>query len=114
MKHIKQTLLICCFALIAALPAMAAEPGSLKNSERGVTVEVTPSTLAENAKTWEFKIVLDTHSQDLNDDLMKSSTLLDAGGAQHPPRQLGGRGSRRTPPRGSVEIQADLAASASD
>lgn len=33
--------------------------------------------LSAGAKTWDFKFVLDTHSQDLNDDLTKSAVLLD-------------------------------------
>ena len=41
--------------------------------------------LARNAGSREFAIVLDTHSQDLSDDLVKSSLLLDGAGGQHSP-----------------------------
>ena len=92
MNRIKQALLICCLSVIAAFPAVAAEPGTLKNNERGVTVEVTPRNVARNAPTWEFKIVLDSHTQDLRDDLMKSATLLDAGGVQYAPTVWEGAG----------------------
>ena len=85
MNRIKQAMLICCFAVITTLPAVAAELGTLKHSDRGVTVTVTPQNLAVGAKTWEFKVVLDTHTQDLSDDLTKSATLLDASGGQYAP-----------------------------
>lgn len=55
------------------------------SSARGVTIKVTPKTLASNAGSWEFAIVLDTHSQDLSDDLVKSSLLLDVSGGQYSP-----------------------------
>ena len=55
------------------------------SSARGVTINVTPKNLASNADSWEFAIVFDTHSQDLSDDLVKSSQLLDGAGGQHSP-----------------------------
>ena len=54
-------------------------------SARGVTVKVTPQNVANDANTWDFAIVLDTHSADLNDDLVKSSLLLDGAGGRHAP-----------------------------
>jgi len=50
------------------------------SSARGVTINVTPKNLASDADSWEFAVVLDTHSQDLSDDLVKSSLLLDGAG----------------------------------
>ena len=50
-----------------------------------VTIKVTPGNLASNADNWEFAIVFDTHSQDLSDDLLKSSVLLDGVGGQRSP-----------------------------
>jgi hypothetical protein len=50
-----------------------------------VTAKVTPRNLASNAGSWEFAIVLDTHSQELSDDLVKSSLLLDGAGGRHSP-----------------------------
>ena len=75
--------------LSAALAASseAANPNlpAQTSSARGVTIKVTPKNLASNAGSWEFAVVLDTHSADLNDDLVKSSLLLDrAGGAFAP------------------------------
>jgi hypothetical protein len=85
MKRIKQVLLICCFAVITTHPAVAAELGPVKSNDRGVTVEATPRNVAQNAKTWQFKIVLDSHTQDLSDDLAKSATLLGTDGVQYAP-----------------------------
>ena len=65
------------------------------SSVRGVTIKVTPKNLASNAGNWEFAIMLDTHSQDLSDDLVKSSLLLDGAGGQHSPTGWDG-----TPPGG--------------
>lgn len=55
------------------------------SSARGVTVKVTPQNMAGDAKTWNFAIVLDTHSAELNDDLVKSSLLLDSAGGRFTP-----------------------------
>ena len=55
------------------------------SSARSVTVNVTPQNVAGDATTWDFAIVLDTHSQDLSDDLLKLSLLVDGAGGQHSP-----------------------------
>ncbi len=55
------------------------------SSARSVTVKVTPQNVADDAKTWDFAVVFDTHSADLNDDLMKSSLLLDGAGGRYAP-----------------------------
>jgi len=74
---------------LAAQPLAAQGPASplpaRTSSENGVTVTATPGNLARDAKTWEFKIVLDTHSQDLGDDLVKSAVLVDGQGRQYRP-----------------------------
>lgn len=62
--------------------------------ERGVKVTVTPQKILSEAKTWDFRVVLETHTQDLSDDLVKSSTLF-ADGRQYTP--LGWEGA---PPGG--------------
>ena len=49
----------------------AAELSTQRSTQRGVTVLVIPRTVARDTQAWEFKIVLDTHSQDLSDDLTK-------------------------------------------
>jgi hypothetical protein len=65
----------CVLTAMSLGPAAAAEWGTQKNSQSGVAVDVTD--LAAGAKTSDFKLVLDTHSQDLNDDLTKTAVLLD-------------------------------------
>jgi hypothetical protein len=55
----------------------AAQLAAQKNTAGGVTVAVTPANLVAGAKTWDFSIVLDTHTQDLSDDLAGSAVLLD-------------------------------------
>ena len=57
-----------------------------------MTVEVTPSNLSAGAGTWDFKVVLDTHAGDLNDDLVKTAALLDDKGGRHVPVQWEGAG----------------------
>lgn len=51
----------------------------------GVTVKVTPRSLSADSPTWDFEIVLDTHSADLGQDLLKSAALIDARGRTHAP-----------------------------
>jgi hypothetical protein len=86
MPNLKQIVMLASlFAVSAAFPAASAELGTQKSSEHGVTVAVTPQELSSNARTWDFKIVLDTHSGDLNDDLLKTAVLLDGTGTQHAP-----------------------------
>ena len=50
-----------------------------------MTVTVTPQNLSREAQVWEFKIVIDTHSQALSDDLVKSSVLLDGASGRYAP-----------------------------
>lgn len=70
---------------LLAAGGFAAELGVQRSSAGGVTVAITPQNLAASAKSWDFKVVLDTHSGDLNDDLVKSSLLLDGVGGRHAP-----------------------------
>ncbi|HSC94439.1 MAG TPA: hypothetical protein VLC73_05685 [Burkholderiales bacterium] len=78
-------------AMLAA-GAFAAELGVQRSSTAGVTVAVTPQNLAASANTWDFKVVLDTHSQDLSDDLVKIAALLDDKGRRYVPVQWEGAG----------------------
>jgi hypothetical protein len=72
-------------ALALAVAVSAAELETRTSSAAGVTVKVTPKDVAPGSATWVFAIVLDTHSQDLSDDLVKSSSLLDARGGRQAP-----------------------------
>jgi hypothetical protein len=91
MPNLKSALVVLALA-IAALPAAAAGLDTQKNTERSVTVAVTPQSLADGAASWDFKIVLDTHSADLSDDLVKSAILIDTSGNRHAPAAWEGAG----------------------
>lgn len=91
MSNLKSALVVLALA-ITALPAAAAGLDTQKNTERSVTVAVTPQGLADGAASWDFKIVLDTHSADLSDDLVKSTILVDSGGNRHAPAAWEGAG----------------------
>lgn len=73
-------LLLLAAALLVAFNLAAAQLATQKSSANGVTVAVTPGNLAAEAKTWDFAVVLDTHTQELSDDLAKSAVLVDDGG----------------------------------
>jgi hypothetical protein len=62
---------------LVAFNLAAAQLATQKSSANGVTVVVTPGNFAADAKTWEFAVVLDTHTQDLSDDLASSAVLVD-------------------------------------
>ena len=80
-----QATLVCLIWATLVLPAAAAELGVQKSTNRGVTVAVTPQNLSQSAKTWDFKVVLDTHSTELSDDLVKTTVLLDGTGERYAP-----------------------------
>lgn len=62
--------------------AQPVEAASRSSTTAGVTVSVTPasSTWSE----WTFKVVFDTHSQELDDDLRDNAVLLLDGIELHP------------------------------
>ena len=69
---------------VTAAPALPTQT----SSQSGVTVKITPRTLA--AGTWEFEVVFDTHSQELTDDLEKTAVLVSDARASHSPLQWQG------------------------
>ena len=91
MKRIWIALTLTAAAGFAAQPLLVAAQGpatalpARTSTENGVTVTARPDSLAQDAKAWNFEIVLDTHSQDLGDDLTKSAVLVDAEGRQYNP-----------------------------
>ena len=99
---------------VFAASGVAAELGVQRSSAGGVTVAITPQNLAASAKSWDFKVVLDTHSGDLNDDLVKSSLLLDGVGGRHAPLAWDGAPPGGHHPRGGAAVQARLSAAAID
>jgi hypothetical protein len=50
-----------------------------------VTISVTPLNLSEQDEMWEFDVVLDTHSVELDYDMVQVSTLLDNNRASYKP-----------------------------
>ena len=77
--------LFLAMALFASGHAAATELGVRSSSAAGVTVKVTPKDVSPQAAVWQFAVALDTHSQDLRDDLAKNAALVDARGGRHPP-----------------------------
>lgn len=73
--------------LIGSLVALtaAAQLATRKDGANGVTVAVTPRNVAADAKVWEFSVVLDTHSQELSDDLVQNALLVDDKGRSFKP-----------------------------
>lgn len=70
---------VIAFAILGATawqPAALAQQALAAQSTaaRGVTVKVTPQSLSPAG--WEFAVVLDTHSEDLKDDLEKTAVLV--------------------------------------
>ena len=55
------------------------------NDEGGVTITVSPQDLSRNASSWDFEIVLSTHSVDLGQDLLQVAILTDNTGAIYAP-----------------------------
>lgn len=53
--------------------------------QQGVTVKVTPKAVGADNARWQFAVVLDTHSNDLNDDMVNTATLITADGREIKP-----------------------------
>lgn len=70
-------------AFVAAGAAAAPALSPQSNSVAGVTVTATPRIVAGDF--WEFEIELNTHSQDLSDDLAQAAVLIGADGVAYPP-----------------------------
>lgn len=89
MRRLSATLLLA--AALAAAGVATAAPVGLKpvtTNEASVAVKVTPRTL--EGAVWEFEVAFDTHSQELDDDLMKSATLVAADGRPAAPLEWKG------------------------
>lgn len=71
-------------ALALSSIAIAGEGMARKSTVTGVTVTITPMDLG-STETSRFKVVLDTHSQELSDDLIKTASLVDSAGTRYLP-----------------------------
>ena len=80
--------------IIAASHAAESGYASQISNEREIKVTATLQKIPNEAKTWDFEVVLETHTKALNDDLSRSSVLI-ADGKQYLP--LGWEGA---PPGG--------------
>lgn len=76
MKHVLFALLAA-FALPSAIAAENLAPQ--RSSQAGVVIRVAPRIVT--GPVWEFDVALDTHSQDLSDDLATSAALVADGQA---------------------------------
>ncbi|WP_332814381.1 hypothetical protein, partial [Ramlibacter sp.] len=72
-------LMAATFSVHAQDGAQAATQTSV---QQGVTVKVTPRVVGADNARWQFAVVLDTHSNDLNDDLVNTATLVTADGRE--------------------------------
>jgi len=70
---------------VASAGVSAADLKQQSSSERGVTVRAMPRDLSPAATVWEFEIVLESHSQDLGDDLKAIAALAADGGSKQAP-----------------------------
>jgi hypothetical protein len=68
---------VAAFVVSTSARAQASAPAAAQTTTAlGVTIKVTPKTLAAGAADWEFSVTLDTHSGSLDDDLAKTSVLV--------------------------------------
>lgn len=77
--------LVAGFVGVASAGVSAVDLKQQSSSEGGVIVRATPRDLSPAATVWEIEIVLETHSQDLSDDLKAIATLAAEGGSKQAP-----------------------------
>ena len=103
MKHF--TILIALLAFLLSASSFA-QLDTRTSTSAGVTVKVTPKVLDANAGAWEFAIVLDTHSQELSDDLIKTAVIVNAAGERYSPFAWEGAGPGGHHREGVLKFQA--------
>ncbi len=102
----------------AKLQNSATENWETKIDEQAnVTVTVTPSELGVESKEWKFDVVMNTHSVELNQDMVEATILVDNPGEEYKPLRWEGTGpgghhregvltfTRITPAPKSVELK---------
>ncbi|KKT95008.1 MAG: hypothetical protein UW97_C0030G0004 [Parcubacteria group bacterium GW2011_GWA2_45_15] len=55
------------------------------DDQASVTVTVTPIDILSGSKEWKFDVVMDTHSVELDQDLIKTTVLIDDQGKEYKP-----------------------------
>lgn len=89
----KGTLAILALATLSLSAFAAGDALTRTSDERSVKVQVTPLNLSRAAETLDFRVVLETHSVDLSDDLAKVTVLRnDRGSTWRPASWKGPRG----------------------
>jgi hypothetical protein len=68
-------LVLAASPLAATAQATPNAPATLSSTAQGVTIKVTPKAIGTSDTRWEFSVALDTHSADLSDDLVQSTSL---------------------------------------
>lgn len=58
---------------------------SKTDDQSAVTVIVTPIDISPESKEWKFDVVMDTHSVELDQDMIKSTALVDDQGKEFKP-----------------------------
>lgn len=62
------------------------------NEQDAVTVTVTPIDLGVDSKEWKFDVVMNTHSVELDQDMVKATILIDNPGEEYKPVRWEGAG----------------------
>jgi hypothetical protein len=65
---------------------------SQTSSQPPITVRVTPLELGKMVSAWKFQVVLDTHTENLNDSLLQAAVLETGDGAIYRPAAWEGSG----------------------
>ena len=94
------------FALAGAQPAAPTAQATTQTTAGGVTVKITPRVTAADAATWVFAVVLDTHSQELSDDLLRTTVLVTDEGRELQPIAWKGAAPGSHHREGSLEFTA--------
>lgn len=117
-RSIVRVLLVFVASVGWALSPGASAADSLpvqSSSNAGVTIKIAAKSLSGD--TWDFEVLIDTHSQDLSDDLLRNTVLVADGGTPATPTGWQGdppgghhrrgvlRFSAVTPRPGAVELR---------
>ncbi len=81
----RQNLITCALAATIALTSLftaginearSAQTAAQTSDQGGVKITIEPRGFPREAKTWDFAVTLETHTQPLDDDLLQSATLI--------------------------------------
>jgi len=72
-------------AILFSLTAFAADLPAQSSQSGGVSIAVKPVEVSAGAATWSFQVSLNTHSQDLSDDLARAAFIVNGAGAKESP-----------------------------